>query len=39
MKKHQDTKTTFSNKQKLGILIAVALVIAIFICTGILICR
>jgi len=39
MKKHQDTKKILSNTQKLGILVVATLIIAIFICTGILICR
>lgn len=36
MKNYQDTKVVFSNKQKLGILIAVILMIIICICVGIL---
>ncbi len=36
MKKYRDTKIIFNNMQKLGILVAVVLIIAIFICIGIL---
>ncbi|ADZ85658.1 hypothetical protein Clole_3980 [Cellulosilyticum lentocellum DSM 5427] len=38
MKKYRDTKIAFSNMQKIGILVAVVLMIAIFICIGILMC-
>ena len=37
MEKHEDTKITLTKCQKLGILVAVILLIAIFVCLGILI--